>query len=101
MLSKLARSAVSSSHVWRRIAAPNRASLASFVSVTLPLYDKKVVALPSLGDSISEGAIVEWTIQVGQAVKAEDVVALVETDKVTVEIKAEMDGVVSQHFAAV
>ena len=43
----------------------------------------------------------EWTAQVGQAVKADDVVALVETDKVTVEIKAEMDGVITQHFGGV
>jgi len=54
-----------------------------------------------MGDSITEGTIVEWTAAVGQAVKEDDVVAMVETDKVTVEIKAEMDGVVSQHFGEV
>ena len=43
----------------------------------------------------------EWVVGVGQAVKADDVVALIETDKVTVDIKAEMDGVVTQHFGAV
>lgn len=43
----------------------------------------------------------EWSAQVGQAVKADDVVALVETDKVTVEIKAEMDGVITEQFGAV
>jgi pyruvate/2-oxoglutarate dehydrogenase complex dihydrolipoamide acyltransferase (E2) component len=31
-------------------------------------------------------------------VKADDVVAMIETDKVTVEIKAEVDGVVTKHF---
>lgn len=40
----------------------------------------------------------EWTAQVGQMVKDGDVVALVETDKVTVDIKADMDGVVTQQF---
>jgi len=44
---------------------------------------------------------VEWTVQVGQAVQEEDVVALIETDKVTVDIKATMAGVVTQHFGAV
>lgn len=48
-----------------------------------------------------QGTIVEWVVGVGQAVKADDVVALIETDKVTVDIKAEMDGVVTQHFGAV
>jgi pyruvate/2-oxoglutarate dehydrogenase complex dihydrolipoamide acyltransferase (E2) component len=44
---------------------------------------------------------VEWTAAVGQAVKEGDVVALVETDKVTVDIKAEMDGVITRQFGAV
>jgi pyruvate/2-oxoglutarate dehydrogenase complex dihydrolipoamide acyltransferase (E2) component len=44
---------------------------------------------------------VEWAVAVGQAVKAEDVVALVETDKVTVDIKATMNGVVTKQFVAV
>jgi pyruvate/2-oxoglutarate dehydrogenase complex dihydrolipoamide acyltransferase (E2) component len=34
-------------------------------------------------------------------VKEGDVVALVETDKVTVDIKAETDGVLTQQFGAV
>lgn len=42
----------------------------------------------------------EWTANVGQAVKTDDIVALIETDKVTVEIKAQMDGVITQHFGA-
>jgi pyruvate/2-oxoglutarate dehydrogenase complex dihydrolipoamide acyltransferase (E2) component len=48
-----------------------------------------------------QGTIVEWVAQLGQAVKDGDVVAMVETDKVTVEIKAEMDGVITQQFGAV
>jgi pyruvate/2-oxoglutarate dehydrogenase complex dihydrolipoamide acyltransferase (E2) component len=44
---------------------------------------------------------VEWTAEVGQAVKADDVVALIETDKVTIEIKADVSGVISQHFGSV
>ena len=57
--------------------------------------------VPTMGDSITEGTIVEWTAAVGQAVKEGDVVALVETDKVTVDIKAERDGVVVQQFGEV
>jgi len=48
-----------------------------------------------------QGTIVEWTVQIGQAVKEEDVVALIETDKVTVDIKAEMDGVLVEQFGEV
>jgi hypothetical protein len=74
------------------------------VSATLPLLlntNKTVVAVPTMGDSITEGTIVEWIAQVGQAVRPDDVVALIETDKVTVEIKANVEGVITQHFGAV
>jgi len=54
-----------------------------------------------MGDSITEGTIVEWMAQVGQKVEEEDVVALIETDKVTVDIKATTAGVITQHFGAV
>lgn len=43
----------------------------------------------------------EWTAAIGQAVKEGDVIALVETDKVTVDIKAEIDGVIVDQFGAV
>lgn len=48
-----------------------------------------------------QGTIVEWTAEIGQAVKDGDVVALVETDKVTIEIKAQVDGVITQRFGSV
>lgn len=48
-----------------------------------------------------KGTIVEWTAEIGQAVKDGDVIALVETDKVTIEIKAQIDGVITQKFGAV
>lgn len=47
-----------------------------------------------------KGTIVEWTAKVGQKVKDGDVVALIETDKVTVDIKANVDGVITKQFGA-
>ena len=58
-----------------------------------PLYYQSILC--------RKGTIVEWTAQIGQGVKEGDVVALVETDKVTLEIKASLDGVVTQQFGAV
>ena len=75
--------------------------MASFASPTSPLLDQIEINVPTMGDSITEGTIVEWVAQVGQYVKDGDVVALVETDKVTVDIKAERDGVVVEHFGEV
>lgn len=54
-----------------------------------------------MGDSITEGTIVEWMAQVGQRVEEEDVVALIETDKVTVDIKATKAGVIIEQFGAI
>ena len=55
--------------------------------------------LPGLGDSVSEGTIVEWSVAVGQRVEVDDVVAVIETDKVTIDIKAETAGVITTLFA--
>ena len=38
--------------------------------------------MPSMGDSISEGTIVEWTKQPGDSVEVDEVVVVLETDKV-------------------
>jgi len=70
-------------------------------SATQRLLEKQTVNVPTMGDSITEGTVVEWTAQVGQKVQVDDVVAMVETDKVTVEIKAESEGVVTQQFCDV
>lgn len=54
-----------------------------------------------MGDSITEGTIVEWVAAEGTAVSEGDVICLVETDKVTVDIKADKDGVVVKHLGEV
>ncbi|GMH80556.1 hypothetical protein TL16_g08594 [Triparma laevis f. inornata] len=66
-----------------------------------PLLEEVKINVPNLGDSITEGTIVEWTVDVGQQVNEGDVVALIETDKVTVDLKADMTGVLMQQFAAI
>jgi len=63
--------------------------------------EKVTMKVPTMGDSITEGTIVEWVVGIGQAVKVDDVVALIETDKVTVDIKAEVGGVVVAQYGKV
>lgn len=41
------------------------------------------VPVPSMGDSISEGTVVQWTKQPGDAVAADEVCVVLETDKVS------------------
>jgi len=78
--------------------AYNGNSIKYFTSKTSSLMKNMIVNVPTMGDSITEGTIVSWTVNVGQAVKEGDVVCLIETDKVTVDIKAQMDGVIRAHF---
>ena len=54
-----------------------------------------------MGDSITEGTIVEWCVPPGSHVNEGDVLALVETDKVTVDIKAEQEGVLVKQLGEV
>ena len=54
-----------------------------------------------MGDSITEGTIVEWCVPPGSRVREGDVLCLVETDKVTVDIKADRDGVLVRQLGEV
>lgn len=51
------------------------------------------INVPSLGDSIVEGNLLEWRKNVGDAVAVDDVVCVIETDKITVEIHSDCSGV--------
>jgi 2-oxoglutarate dehydrogenase E2 component (dihydrolipoamide succinyltransferase) len=54
-----------------------------------------------MGDSITEGTIKSWEKKVGDAVAVDEVVVVIETDKVSVDIRAKDAGVLVEQFAAV
>jgi len=58
-----------------------------------------VVPVPSMGDSISEGTIVEWVKAVGDFVAPDDVVVILETDKVSVDVRSPSAGVLARQLA--
>jgi biotin carboxyl carrier protein len=60
---------------------------------------KIVENVPALGESITEGTIAKWMKNVGDQVNIDDVIAVVETDKVTVDIKSTNAGVLTQQLA--
>lgn len=57
------------------------------------------IKVPALGDSISEGVIEEFLKKPGDYVAQDDVIARIETDKVTVDIGAPQAGVIKEYFA--
>ena len=58
------------------------------------------VIMPQLGETVSEGTVTRWYRKVGDAVKADDVLFDVETDKVSTEIPAQADGVLAEILVA-
>ena len=48
--------------------------------------------VPNMGDSITEGTIIEWAKEAGDYVAMDDVVCVIETDKVSVDVRAEHSG---------
>jgi pyruvate dehydrogenase E2 component (dihydrolipoamide acetyltransferase) len=52
----------------------------------------EVIRMPLLSDTMTEGKIVSWNKKVGDTVKADDVLADVETDKATMEVNGYVDG---------
>lgn len=48
--------------------------------------------MPLLSDTMTEGKIIAWNKKVGDTVKADDVLAEVETDKATMEVNGYVDG---------
>jgi len=51
------------------------------------------VRIPALGESVTEGVIVRWAKQDGEAVKPDDILLELETDKASMELPAERAGV--------
>ncbi len=51
------------------------------------------VKVPSVGESVREALLAEWYRKDGDFVKKDDVIFVIETDKVTLEVSAEADGV--------
>ncbi len=54
---------------------------------------KVEVKVPAVGESITEATIADWLKKDGEAVKKNEVLMSLETDKATVEVVAENDGV--------
>lgn len=54
------------------------------------------ILVPTLGESVSEATVAQWLKKEGEAVKADEPVVELETDKVTLEVNAPSDGVIAK-----
>ena len=56
------------------------------------------VQVPALGESITEGTLAQWLKKPGEAVKADEPIASLETDKVSVEVPSPIAGVLTEQL---
>jgi len=54
------------------------------------------IVVPTLGESVTEATVGKWFKKAGDSVKADEAVAELETDKVTLEVNAPAAGVISE-----
>jgi 2-oxoglutarate dehydrogenase E2 component (dihydrolipoamide succinyltransferase) len=58
------------------------------------------VIVPTLGESITEATLGQWLKQPGDAVKADEPIASLETDKVAVEVPSPVAGTMGEHVVS-
>jgi 2-oxoglutarate dehydrogenase E2 component (dihydrolipoamide succinyltransferase) len=56
------------------------------------------VEVPALGESITEGTLAQWLKKPGEAVAADEPIASLETDKVSVEVPSPVAGVLTEQM---
>jgi len=59
------------------------------------------IPMPEMGESVTEGIVLEWHVAEGDSVKEGDTIVEVSTDKVDAEVPAPLDGVITKIVAQV
>jgi len=54
------------------------------------------IMTPALGESVTEATVARWTKKAGEAVRKDEILVELETDKVSLEVAAPADGVLSE-----
>src|SRR4051812_40108781 len=57
------------------------------------------ITMPQLGESVSEGTVLEWRKRVGDRVEADEVLVEISTDKVDAEVPAPASGTLTKILA--
>src|SRR5689334_1460943 len=54
------------------------------------------IMTPALGESVTEATVAKWTKKAGDAVRKDEILVELETDKVSLEVASPSDGVLSE-----
>ncbi|AEO67775.1 d4de8930-3693-4901-87e2-8fab973b0805 [Thermothielavioides terrestris] len=61
-------------------------------------YADKVIKVPAMAESISEGTLKQWNKAVGDFVEQDEEIATIETDKIDVAVNAPEAGIIKEFF---
>lgn len=64
------------------------------------MSDRVDILVPEFGHGLSDALVVEWLVAVGDAVERGEVVAVLETDKSSVDLVAEKTGTIAEIVVA-
>ncbi|KAG6045097.1 hypothetical protein E4U17_000285 [Claviceps sp. LM77 group G4] len=67
---------------------------------TVRMYADKVVKVPQMAESISEGTLKQFSKAVGDFVEQDEEIATIETDKIDVAVNAPDSGTIKEFFAS-
>lgn len=59
-----------------------------------------MVPVPAMGESITTGVLANWTVKAGDSVAADQVIGTIDTDKVSVDVRAPQQGIIAKIFSA-
>lgn len=76
-------------------APPAAAPVAAAASPAATKGETADIAVPTMGESVAEGSMGKWLKKSGEAVKKDELLVEIETDKVAVEVSAPADGVLT------
>ncbi|KAG2194918.1 dihydrolipoyllysine-residue succinyltransferase E2 component [Mucor mucedo] len=83
---------------YERLRQTNRLQKGAFMN-QIRTYADKVVKVPQMAESISEGTLKQWVKQVGDFVQQDEEVATIETDKIDVTVNSPASGTIVEVFA--
>ncbi|KAJ5639853.1 Biotin/lipoyl attachment [Penicillium longicatenatum] len=75
-------------------------NLAPFVGSQIRTYADKVVQVPQMAESITEGTLKQFSKQIGDFVERDEEIATIETDKIDVSVNAPESGTIKEFLVS-
>jgi len=55
-----------------------------------------IITMPKYGETMEEGIVTEWNVEVGETVEEGDIIASIETHKSVFELESPVDGIIKE-----